>query len=433
MMMLKVNKKIFFFPVKGQKFIHSTSVNYSNVISQEELNRIISGENTTKLDLIKYEKKTGIDDLEDLGLSKYSDLFPWEYDKNNKLIHRDESVDILEAIKVAGDFLEKRYLVKNSSENEMILNNLLMEMFNEEKKLTIGEIYEGVSKYYNENKEEFKTRVVETINTNTSSSTSLVSNESSEPFQYFGRWGERSVNQAFDQFINSNWSVAFNNTNVTINTVPVVLDLISYSVMLKGYIKYVHKRPYPKEISSAQRSAEMLLRNRQLAGFSLFGAPITLILIKHLGLSFKDKVSISTNTNISVANSGLFLLLSNLNKKIPDWVKIAFKLLFFIIIVLKLFGYNIIDITQSMTLIRNIYILLCTTAILYELLSLFLLHKFSVKNLNIPEILPNFIINWLDLFKVLSSNKESFDSVKKSSYIHIGTYTVIIILLIILI
>ena len=57
MMMLKVNKKIFFFPVKGQKFIHSTSVNYSNVISQEELNRIISGENTTKLDLIKYEKK----------------------------------------------------------------------------------------------------------------------------------------------------------------------------------------------------------------------------------------------------------------------------------------------------------------------------------------------------------------------------------------
>ena len=86
-----------------------------------------------------------------------------------------------------------------------------------------------------------------------------------------------------------------------------------------------------------------------------------------------------------------------------------------------------------MTLIRNIYILLCTTAILYELLSLFLLHKFSVKNLNIPEILPNFIINWLDLFKVLSSNKESFDSVKKSSYIHIGTYTVIIILLIILI
>ena len=71
--------------------------------------------------------------------------------------------------------------------------------------------------------------------------------------------------------------------------------------------------------------------------------------------------------------SSLFLLMSNINKKIPNWIKLFFKLLFLIVLILKLLNFSIV----SDILINPFNIkLLCYTffilAFLYQLLNLYL-------------------------------------------------------------
>ena len=95
---------------------------------------------------------------------------------------------------------------------------------------------------------------------------------------------------------------------------------------------------------------------------------------------------------------------------------------------LNIFGYSIIEVTTSTILLKNIGLITSTTIILYELLSLFLLYKFSVNNIILPDNLPNFINNWLNEFK--SPSKPYIEAVKKDSYIQIFIYSVIILLFI---
>lgn len=61
-------------------------------------------------------------------------------------------------------------------------------------------------------------------------------------------------------------------------------------------------------------------------------------------------------------------------------------------------------------------------AIFYQILNLYLLHKFSTnKNYKISEVYPEFIIDWLRNIQILSSSKESIHVLKNflpaSSYI----------------
>ena len=69
--------------------------------------------------------------------------------------------------------------------------------------------------------------------------------------------------------------------------------------------------------------------------------------------------------------------------------------------------------------------------ILNELFTLYSLHKFiSNPYLKIPEILPDFLIKWLNGFKILSTSKESIKDIKKFSYLHAGFYLILIIIII---
>ena len=70
----------------------------------------------------------------------------------------------------------------------------------------------------------------------------------------------------------------------------------------------------------------------------------------------------------------------------------------------------------------------CSLLIIYQFLNLYLLHKFSNNNIKIPEVLPDFLINWLKDFKIICSNKESINVIKKTYYIEISIYLVILIL-----
>ena len=66
-------------------------------------------------------------------------------------------------------------------------------------------------------------------------------------------------------------------------------------------------------------------------------------------------------------------------------------------------------------------------AIIFYLVNLYLLHKFSKGPVNIPDELPNFLISWLKEFEYWGSSQYTIQVFKKDCYIHISIYIVFLI------
>ena len=62
------------------------------------------------------------------------------------------------------------------------------------------------------------------------------------------------------------------------------------------------------------------------------------------------------------------------------------------------------------------------------MLHLYLLQKFYKAKVNIPEILPQFIIDWLEGIKNLASNEVGFKTNKETVYLNLIVYIIICIL-----
>lgn len=217
------------------------------------------------------------------------------------------------------------------------------------------------------------------------------------------------------------------------------MNIAGYGLLLKSYMKYVHTRPYKPNLTLLDKNLEQSVRNRQLAIYLMFGIPLTLFVLRKSGNLYKDMASINfplgsstdsqTDNNISNNNSSLFLLLSNITKKIPSWVKLFFRLLLLTILVLKLLGISILEFLNCTLYIKIYSYITCSLLISYQLLNLYLLQKFSNNNnIKIPEVLPNFIINWLKEFEIIGSKKKNINNFKQIYYIEISIYLVILIL-----
>ena len=131
--------------------------------------------------------------------------------------------------------------------------------------------------------------------------------------------------------------------------------------------------------------------------------------------------------------SNLFLFLKKINNKIPSLVKLVFKLIFSIVLILKLLGISSLFEVITNTYYLKMYTLtICSLATLYQLSSIYLLYIFIKKNPKIPEFLPEFLINWLKEFEEFSKAEAPpsgyFKDFKKSCYTEIVIYLVTIIL-----
>jgi hypothetical protein len=269
-----------------------------------------------------------------------------------------------------------------------------------------------------------------------------------------------------------NYNIFSNSTKLAVHVAPLVTNLVSFGFIIKGYINHVHNRPLRPHLNAAQIQQELKLRRSQLGAFLLVGAPLTYFLVKSVGLSFKDVLKVEfnvgenvgsdgtpnshlkdqteataspsstridnnspniINTNNANSESWLFLLLSKINKKIPSWIKLFFKLLFGGIVVLKLLGISVISVmtgVNSTFYLRLIVYTISILSITFQLLNLYFLHKFNNCNgqSKISEVLPNFIIKWLKGIEIMSTTKEGIQSLKENCYIEISLYIVIIIL-----
>jgi hypothetical protein len=188
----------------------------------------------------------------------------------------------------------------------------------------------------------------------------------------------------------------YDNTTLSVHALPAVVKTVSYGLILKTYINRVHNRPFERGLSKPELNIQRITRRNQLAFFCVLGAPLVMSLLRVSAVSFKDMFDLTiggdsqaANNNSNTVNSIIFL--SYLNKKIPSWLKISFKILFVTIIVLKLFGFSIGSVFLSVLSIKAYYIKVAfytiySLRICYNLLNLYLLQKFSNQSIKILDI-----------------------------------------------
>ena len=119
---------------------------------------------------------------------------------------------------------------------------------------------------------------------------------------------------------------------------------------------------------------------------------------------------------------GILFIIKKIKDIMPDWLKLALFILTVTYIILKLLGYSFLNIFTDDVVNKYFIIIYSLVMINYHLLNLYLIHKFSTKNIKIPEVLPNFLKNWLKEFYIMSSTKKNIKTFSKNSYIEISIY-----------
>jgi hypothetical protein len=357
---------------------------------------------------VKYRTEVEKEDLSELGISSYGESFPWLLDENGEIIAYNKPINLFNGVKLISNFLSQRFDVDKNLLSEVKITELL-EPFKNNESVTVLDLFNHVSNIYKTDKDSLNLLVnkltldsasqrssAEGVDYHITSenNTNIFSTifNSSKPF---GNYGDITLNQIGVYLRDLKWEAVLNKTEFTFNAIPIAMNFVGFSLVLRSFMKYVHNRPFEPNITLVKRRIEEATRNRQLAAFILIGAPLTLLFLKQSAISIKDMVSINvpveSNTksliegngsNIITTDSNLFLLLSrgwsNLNKKIPSWVKIVFRLLFIILLILKLLGFNnIIDVIYNTYYLKMYIYISCSLAIIFQLLNLYLLHKFS--------------------------------------------------------
>ena len=391
--------------LKGINFIHTSAVQFSDVNELNlriNLNSSIENERLSNLQVVPYKDKGENlnKELSESGISSISDCFPWLIDKKGSMIDLNKDINLFEGVQLISNYLEQKYKMEPNLISEAKISELL-ELFNKDKdtnKVTVLDLFKHVSEIYNKDNDSFKTTIVNKI----FSDSQLVdlTNKQNRPL---GRFGDITINDLVTKISDYKWELILNEkTSLTVNTLPLIVNSIGYGLVLRSYYKYVYNIPYRNGLTEQERTLEDLTRNRRLGIFAIVGALLVVYFLS-TSIRLKDMGSVQFPLGSSTENStnnGLFLFLSSKIKKIPNWLKLIFSLLLVIILVLKLLGLSSLDVLNNPYYIKIFSYISCSLAIFYELLNLYLLHKFTNKNIKISEVLPEFIINWLQEFEV---------------------------------
>lgn len=437
-----INNKVF-----GNKFIHNSSILYSRATDHVIIN--LNNEKLSQLQLIKYEKEAVDEDIKDLGGSSFAECFPFLTDNKGNFIEFHKPINLFNGVNLISEFIEKKFDVEKDNISEVKISQLL-DLYKNNKEVTVLELFNHVGKIFDEDKNKILSsaqasstevsRIPE--NENNLSAWSLDNLNTNKPL---GLTGDITINELIVKMKDLKWDMIYNNAKISIHALPIVTSFFTYGFVLKSYVKYVHNRPYNPHLVLLERKNQEILRNKQLALFIVIGAPLTVMFMRTTAIELKNMINIdigvnnttefdreNNNSTAQAINNSFLLVLSKLNKKIPDWLKLFFKLFFLGILVLKLLGFSIIsDVMVNIDILKNIVYIICFFSISYQLLNLYFLYKFSNKSLKISNVLPNFIINWLKLIESLSSSKYAIEgacAAKKNCYIEISLYIAIVVI-----
>jgi hypothetical protein len=421
----------------------------------EQLNNMLN--NTTQdnnLQMVLFNKgQVKLDELNNLNLSSYEENFSWLTDDNGKIIDFNRKVNLFNGVSLISNFLEKKYGLNKSDISDKKLSEFIS-IFSNNKDVTILDLFNHVGQLYKQDKNSF-CNIVAQLTTESDEASLNKENTKAITENFLNTWnsnrplgqlGETTLNEVAVGLKNLKWDVIFDKTQISLNAVPVACNAIGYSLILKSYLKHVYNRPYQSNLSENLLNKEQLLRRRHLALFSLVGAPLILFSIRESGLAFKDMFSINllessetqtvtskSNDGFSTNNSGLFLIIKELKNKLPKWLKLSFSFLFISFILINKFGLiNILNITFDSYYLKVFILSYSFLVIIYLLLNLYFVYLFSIKKIQISEVLPNFVINWLKDIEVMCSSKEGIQAIKELFYRELLVYIIIIAVVIIL-
>ena len=92
-------------------------------------------------------------------------------------------------------------------------------------------------------------------------------------------------------------------------------------------------------------------------------------------------------------------LILNLLEKIPTWLKLIFNLIFWTLIILKLIGINVANFLNKSFYLKIYSIILCCLGIIFLLILLGNIFRYSKGNVQISELWPEFFIDFLSVKK----------------------------------
>jgi hypothetical protein len=233
--------------------IHTSAIVYSDNTRRGVLEEVLSlnEERLSNLELIKYKEKIVESDMSEIAgtFSNFSDSFPWLVDTDGKIINFNKTIDLFDGVKLISQFLEKRYNVEKDLISEVKLTELL-ELFKDNKNITVMELFNYIGNIYNRDKNSLlknlipeKEILAPSVTENTINLTNL---------KPFGVYGDKTLNDIGMGLLNLKWETILDTTKVTLHAAPLTVNLITFSFLLRGYMKYVHNRPYvtgPKALS----------------------------------------------------------------------------------------------------------------------------------------------------------------------------------------
>lgn len=461
---LTQNKTLCGYAILGSNFIHTSAILYSEKV-KVDINELLT-EKVNDLQLVKYNDKVDTDEIKDLDLSSFKDVFPWFINKDGQPIDFNKPIRVFDSIELIANYLEKRHNVDKNFLSEVTITKLI-EPLKDKGEMSIKDFFDHITTILKSGDGKYQELIKnlhsdftlninsENINTNLKNSDQNLplSTSNMEPL---GQLGNTTINQVVVGLRDLKWELVLNHSTLTLNVLPLAFNATSYTLMLRSYITHIHNRPFEPNLSVHARRVQEARRARSLLGFAFLGAPLALICLRQASLGLKDVLSIELksdgllnsgseasnlqtmvseennspnkiNTNNANNDSWLFLLLSKINKKIPNWIKLIFKFLFWGILVIKLLGFKVIYVLNSTYYLRIIIYIFSSLSISYQLLTLYFIYRFSQNNIKISELLPDFIIKWLKEFEIMCESKESIKFFKTECYIQIYLYIGIII------
>ena len=423
----------------------TSSLDLSN-IEQVEIAR---KERESKLQVAKYQQKSK---EEEISLEQFNNDtptidIPLELQAQFGLrLEHTHPISMFEGVEIISKYLELKHNIAPETISETKLTEILKIFDKSKGTVTVEELFQHMNNLFEKDKEFY----IEKLKTETKNLSEKISensiNKDSKPF---GQYGEVTLNE-LGQSLKENlkhlndirWDLVYDNTKLTVHALPAVVNVVSYGLILKTYINSVHNRPFEIGLSKSELNIQRITRKNQLAFFCVLGAPLVMSLLRVSAVSFKDMFDLTiggdsqaANNNSNTVNSIIFL--SYLNKKIPSWLKISFKILFVTIIVLKLFGFSIGSAFLSVLSINVYYIKVAfytifSLRICYNLLNLYLLHKFSNQSIKISDVWPEFWIKRLKDIEMMSKTKPGRKEFKTSFYLDISVYLILMCIAIII-
>lgn len=232
------------------------------------------------------------------------------------------------------------------------------------------------------------------------------------------------------------------NREISVNFFPLGMSVVSYTYLLKGYHRYVYIKTPPVKMSLKDQAFFMKQQRIQLALFAYIIAPSILGVLKASSPGLKNILSINplpsenvTTIQSNNTNMKSIAILAWINKNLPSWFKLISAMFIILILILKIIGYPslyTIILSDNTMYFKTIGYIICSLPLIYNIFCLYIIYKFSNNSINIPKILPEFLIKWLVDFKNVSSNDNSIKAFKSMYYKGISIYVVVLIIILLI-